>query len=204
MILENAIGIVENNKMNTKSNQIEGIGKMFKLETPRLILRNILMDDAHTFMQYRNDPEVARYQSWLPNLTLKEIIAFITPLSQKKIPTPNHWNQIAITLKSNSQHIGDIAFKLSEDQKQGELGFTLNRSYQHQGYAFEAVSNFLDWIFDSYQLHRIFAICDTLNLGSINLLEKLHFRREGHFIKNIFFKGSWGDEYLYALLGEER
>jgi hypothetical protein len=28
-------------------------------------------------------------------------------------------------------------------------------------------------------------------------------RREGHFIQNIWFKGKWGDEYLYAILKEE-
>jgi len=28
-------------------------------------------------------------------------------------------------------------------------------------------------------------------------------RREGHFIQNIWFKGKWGDEYLYAVLREE-
>ena len=28
-------------------------------------------------------------------------------------------------------------------------------------------------------------------------------RREGHFLQNIWFKGKWGDEYLYAILKEE-
>lgn len=25
-------------------------------------------------------------------------------------------------------------------------------------------------------------------------------RREGHFVENVWFKGAWGSEYLYALL----
>jgi hypothetical protein len=36
--------------------------------------------------------------------------------------------------------------------------------------------------------------------SAVNLLEKLGFRREAHYRQNIFFKGAWGDEYLYALL----
>ena len=28
-------------------------------------------------------------------------------------------------------------------------------------------------------------------------------RREGHFFQNVWFKGKWGDEYLYAILKEE-
>jgi RimJ/RimL family protein N-acetyltransferase len=26
---------------------------------------------------------------------------------------------------------------------------------------------------------------------------------EGHFLENVWFKGAWGDEFLYALLGRE-
>lgn len=33
--------------------------------------------------------------------------------------------------------------------------------------------------------------------------EGLGFRREAHYRQNIFFKGEWGDEYLYALLRSE-
>ncbi len=51
--------------------------------------------------------------------------------------------------------------------------------------------------------HRVIAITDTRNTASFKLLEKLGFRREGHYVQNIFFKGAWGDEYLYALLASE-
>ena len=34
------------------------------LETPRLILRRFRESDLVSFMAYRNDREVARYQSW--------------------------------------------------------------------------------------------------------------------------------------------
>lgn len=46
-------------------------------------------------------------------------------------------------------------------------------------------------------------IADCENAASIALLERLGMRREGHFIQNIWFKGKWGDEYLYAILEEE-
>ncbi len=44
---------------------------------------------------------------------------------------------------------------------------------------------------------------DCLNDRSVALLERLGFRREGHFLQNVWFKGAWGDEYLYAILREE-
>ncbi len=47
------------------------------------------------------------------------------------------------------------------------------------------------------------AVVDTRNSGAIKLLEGLGFRREAHYRQNIFLKGEWGDEYLYALLRSE-
>lgn len=74
----------------------------------------------------------------------------------------------------------------------------------HQGksVATEAVSRFPSYVFGELKKHRV-ATTDANNTVSYRLLEKLCFRREGHFLKNIFFKGAWGDEYLYALLRSE-
>jgi RimJ/RimL family protein N-acetyltransferase len=52
-------------------------------------------------------------------------------------------------------------------------------------------------------LHRVIAITDCENAASVALLERLGLRREGHFLQNVWFKGTWGDEYLYAILHEE-
>ena len=35
------------------------------------------------------------------------------------------------------------------------------------------------------------------------LLRALGFRQEAHFVENIFFKGAWGSELLFALLSRE-
>jgi RimJ/RimL family protein N-acetyltransferase len=61
----------------------------------------------------------------------------------------------------------------------------------------------LDYAFEKLNLHRVIAITDCENERSIALLERLNMRREGHFIENIWFKGRWGSEYLYAVLREE-
>lgn len=44
---------------------------------------------------------------------------------------------------------------------------------------------------------------DAKNAAATAVLERLGLRREGHFIENVFFKGAWGDEFQYALLGRE-
>jgi len=44
---------------------------------------------------------------------------------------------------------------------------------------------------------------DTLNVNSIRLLDNLKFRREAHFVENVFMKGVWASDYCYGLLASE-
>jgi len=66
---------------------------------------------------------------------------------------------------------------------------------QQKGFAKEALQGILKFLFDQKNLHRVVEIVDVENSTSIKLLESVGFKREGHFIENIFFKGKWGSEY---------
>ena len=173
------------------------------LETTRLRLRHFVDSDLLAFMGYRNDPEVARYQSW-ENISEPGARAFIQAQKEIQPGIPGQGFQIAIELKETGGLIGDCYFTMNElDRRQAEIGFTLSRAFQGQGFATEAVSCFLNYAFLTFNLHRIIAITDCENTASAALLERLGMRREGHFLKNVWFKGKWGDEYLYAILDEE-
>jgi len=177
--------------------------KQVLIETERLILRNIDFKDIDTFLAYRNDPVVAKYQSWEPTLNRKQVSDFINDLQTHKIGEPGKWNQIVWILKKNMVHIGDCALKVQEDNMQAELGFTLSSNYQGKGYAYEATRALINYIFENLNLHRVFSITDCKNTSAINLLKNLGMRQEGHFIENIFFKGAWGDEFLFAILQKD-
>jgi RimJ/RimL family protein N-acetyltransferase len=154
-------------------------------------------------MAYRNDPEVARYQSW-EGISKPEACTFIQEQREIQPGVPGQGFQIAIELKETGVLIGDCYFKINElDDRQAEIGFSLSHAYQRQGFATEAVSCFINYAFLMFDLHRIIAITDCENVASIALLERLGMRREGHFLQNIWFKGKWGVEYLYAILREE-
>lgn len=173
------------------------------LETNRLRLRRFRDDDCALFMAYRNDPEVARYQSW-EGITESEARAFIQEMKEIQPWAPGEWVQIAIELKETGALVGDCALKIEEDdERQAEIGYTLSRAYQGRGIASEAVSCVLEYAFVALGLHRVIAMSDCENTSSVALLERLGLRREGHFHQNVWFKGKWGDEYLYAMLREE-
>jgi RimJ/RimL family protein N-acetyltransferase len=154
-------------------------------------------------MAYRNDPEVARYQSW-DSCDEQEARAFIREMRSSHPGVPGEWFQFAVASRETGALIGDCALKVDEHETyRAEIGFTLARKYQGQGLASAAVSSLLDYTFDTLGIHRVIAIADCKNTSSWALLERIGMRREGQFLDNVWFKGAWSDEYLYAVLEDE-
>ena len=172
------------------------------LESERLVLRRFVDSDLEPFLAYRNDPEVARYQSW-EFCTEREATTMIEGLKSQQPGTPGEWFQFAIESKETGALVGDCALKVEEDGRQAEVGFTLSRDHQGKGYASEAVSRLLNYAFGDLGLHQVFTITDQENEPSFTLLERLCMRREGQFVQNAWFKGRWSSEYLYAVLKDE-
>jgi RimJ/RimL family protein N-acetyltransferase len=116
--------------------------------------------------------------------------------------TPDTWLQLGVYLH-NGPLIGDIGLHFLEDGAQMEIGYTLAPEHQGQGYAFEAVKAVIDFLFLDLKKHRVTASVDPENQRSINLLKKLGFRYEAHFVKSFLIRGEWCDDIIYAVLEEE-
>lgn len=177
---------------------------MFKqIPTERLLIRRFRDDDLRAFLAYRNDPEVARYQSW-DSISPPRAQAFIQEMKRLEPGVPGQWFQFALEHKGRGELIGDCGLQVMvQDARQGQLGITLAREWQGQGLATEAVTAVLDYAFINLDLHRVVAVVDAENARSAGLMERVGLRREGHFVKNTWFKGRWADEFLYAVLQAE-
>jgi RimJ/RimL family protein N-acetyltransferase len=159
--------------------------------------------DVLPFLAYRNDPAVARYQSW-ESCNLVEATEFIRCHQSLEAGVPGQWLQIAIALKDTHALIGDCALKVqAQDPRQATIGVTLARQSQGQGFAIEALSCLLAVLFEGLKLHRVVADTDVENTAAWTLLERLGLKREGHLRQSLWFKGRWVDEYLYAILRHE-
>jgi RimJ/RimL family protein N-acetyltransferase len=181
-----------------------GSDKPFWLETERLIVRPFRDEDSEVLFAYRNDPLVYKHQGWAVPFTRDEADDFIH-LQRTLAPSiGGEWYQPAVELKSTGEVVGDVAFfRKNQDLRQAALGYTLAQAYWHQGYASEAVCAVISYLFTELDLHRIIADCDSENLASVKLLERLGFRREAHFVESYWLGDRWGDEYQYALLKRE-
>ena len=174
-----------------------------QIESERLWIRRFNDSDLAPFRAYRNDPKIARYQSW-DSCEEEEARAFIREMESVQPGVPGEWFQFAIASKETGDLIGDCALRVDEHEPyRAEIGFTLARESQGRGFASEAVSRLLDYAFNALELHRVVAIADCRNAPSVALLERVGMRREGHFLEHVWFKGGWTDEYLYAVLKNE-
>lgn len=176
---------------------------LLPLFTDRLVLRRLTDSDVQPFLGYRNDPDVARYQSW-EGCDPATAVEFIRHHQSRPAGVPGQWLQIGIATKQTGRLLGDCAFKVLErDPRQATIGVTLARQSQGHGFATEALSCLLEALFLNLQLHRVVADTDAKNTASWQLLARLGMRREAHLRKSLWFKGRWADEYLYGLLREE-
>jgi len=174
-----------------------------QIESPRLLLRRFADRDLAAFLAYLNDPVVARYQSW-ESYTEQQARELIEQQKGREPGLPGQWFTFAAELKGTGALVGHVALSVKEsDPRQAEIGFTFAREYQGRGLAREAAERVLGYAFDVLGMHRVVAVADCENERSLALLERLGMRREAHFIENIWFKGAWGSEYLYAMLRRE-
>ncbi|WP_428328593.1 GNAT family N-acetyltransferase [Mucilaginibacter sp.] len=173
------------------------------INTNRLFIRNLKPTDLNDFFIYRSNAEVVKYQGF-DVMTLTEAAAFIEEQKDKLLGNPGEWIQYGIENRAEQRIIGDCAIKIDEyDLRIAEIGITISHLEQRKGYAKEAMTGVLGFLFDTLNLHRVAELCDTENTASVNLLKSVGFRLEGYFVENVFFKGSWGSEFQYAMLKRE-
>lgn len=158
------------------------------------------MSDLDDFHKYRSNPEVTKYQGF-EVMNREEARRFIEENSRKEYGLPGQWVQYGIERAETGRVIGDCAIHLQQHESRvAEIGITISHLEQQKGYAKEALLGILRFLFTAKNIHRVTATTDAENTAAAALFESAAFRREGHFIENIFFKGKWGSEFQYAFL----
>lgn len=173
------------------------------LQSKRLHLHTISTEHAKEVFDYRSETKTNKYQGWIPE-NLDDVYDFITNKVSKTIDDVDSWYQLVIINKENNKLIGDIGIHfLDDDKKQVEIGCTLAKSQHGKGFACEALSEIIRFLFSDLNKHRITASVNPANLKSIAMFERLGFRKEAHFIKSILIDGEWVDDVIYAMLKDE-
>jgi ribosomal-protein-alanine N-acetyltransferase len=172
-----------------------------QLETRDLHLRPSRMEDAEGMFTMLSDPESMKYWSDPPVTDIKDAIRVL----REGIESDAKGNSLcwSVLLSDQGEMIGKcILFNFSQKNHRAEIGYILNRDYWGQGLMRQALEAVIEFAFNTLNLHRIEADVDTENIGSLVILEKLGFEREGLFRDRWYVYGEWQDSIMLGLLNK--
>ncbi|EGD52418.1 GCN5-related N-acetyltransferase [Thermoanaerobacter ethanolicus JW 200] len=172
------------------------------LETPRLILKKISLEDAEDMFEYARDPEVTKYVSWEYHKSIEDSVKFINLLLSKYANSePSDWG---LYLKENGKLIGTCGYVfIDEKNMTGEIGYVLGKKYWNKGFMTEAVKKVIEFGFEKLNLNRIQARCKVENIPSERVMQKVGMKFEGILRETVFIKGRFWDMKMYSILKRE-
>lgn len=172
------------------------------LQTDRLLLRALSMDDAEDVFNYGSNPHVSQYVTWNTHRSIEdtqEFIKFALERYQNKQVAP--WG---MEYKETGKLIGTIDFiSWNQKHKTAEIGYVLSEDYWSKGLTTEAAKAVIDYGFSNMDLARIQARCFVQNVGSSRVMEKAGMTFEGIIRKGMYVRGKHEDLKLYAILDDD-
>lgn len=172
------------------------------LETDRLLLRKLQLDDKKDIFEYASDPLVCKYTTWSVHESIEESKNFLISVIKDY---NNHliapWG---IVDKEDNKLIGTCGFvNWIVDDDRAEIGYALSRKYWGKGYMTEAVRAVIAFGFSTMNLNRIEARCKIENIPSAKVMEKVGMKFEGILREHLFVKGIYHDLKMYSILRRE-
>jgi len=173
-----------------------------KFDTKDLHLRPSRLSDVEGMFAMLSDPESMKYWSSTPVTKIDDALEVL----RQDLESDAKGNSMcwAVTLKGQDEMIGKcILFQFNQPNHRAEIGFILNRDYWRQGFMRQALEAVIDFAFTTLKLHRIEADVDPENAGSLGVLEKLGFQREGLFRDRWLLDNEWADSVMLGLVNSD-
>ncbi|TDP61310.1 GNAT family N-acetyltransferase [Flavobacterium dankookense] len=169
------------------------------LETERLLLRRVSVEDVHEVLALRGNPETMKYIPRPIIKTIEEAMEHINMINEKI--DANIGINWAITLKESTKLIGIIGhYRIQPENHRSEIGYMILPEYNGKGITSEAIKAVINYGFEQMQLHSIEAVIDPENSASEKVLQKNGFVKEAHILENELWEGKFWDTVIYSLL----
>jgi len=177
------------------------MGDVPRLETKRLVLRELRPEDAEAIFGIFGDEEVMRYRDMPVFTHLESARQLIEQMrSHCELGEETHWG---ITFKEDDHVVGICGYSWHLGRQFGAIGYDLARLYWKQGIMTEAVQALLRFGFEVRNLHRVEARVRMGNDASMRLLQKLGFQEEGILREALFLNNHFFSIKVFSLLKSE-
>jgi ribosomal-protein-alanine N-acetyltransferase len=178
------------------------ISKIPVIETERLILRELSLDDVDDIFGYASIPEVSTFLLWYPHKSKQDSIDFINfakDMFAKDISII--WG---IELKEEKKLIGIFDLRTMQLINDcAEIGYVISNIYWNRGFISESIQEVIKFCFNELKLNRVEAHCDEENIGSARVMEKAGMKYEGTMREKLYVKDKYRSMKLYSILKSE-
>lgn len=138
--------------------------------TERLTLRRFVIDDYKDMFTFASNPEVVKYLSYKPHESPKHTRTLLE--SWVKGYESNQTYNWAI--EYDEKLVGSISVvEIDNRCFSCHLGWQLDIPYWNKGIMTEAANAIVDYLFNKVGFDRISSGCDTRNIGSYRVMEKI-------------------------------
>ncbi|TCC92709.1 GNAT family N-acetyltransferase [Pedobacter hiemivivus] len=150
-----------------------------------IYIRPLVLADAKTSFNWRNDPEVWEYTEYQPDL-------YISPELEEewlkaKLSRVNE-KRFAICLEENDQYIGNIQLLDIDGEKASYHIFIGEKSFWGRGISQSATKLILAYAFSELNLENVSLEVNPLNVPAWKAYQKVGFESIGENKKNGFMK----------------
>jgi [ribosomal protein S5]-alanine N-acetyltransferase len=173
------------------------------IETKRLILRKMEMNDANRMFDYiLSDHRVMDNLIKGPHKTISETINRLTEIiKQYESDKFCYWG---IALKESGELVGTIdLYNINQDTENCEVGYDLGFNWWNQGYGTEALQAVVEFAFRFMNIHKISATHGIDNPASGKIMLKVGMEREGIIRHMIRKNNQYKDCGIYGILQQE-
>ncbi len=170
---------------------------MFLIETERLKLRELKIDDTESLSDILSDPETMNYypSPYKYNEVETLIKRFIKSYQE------NGFGLWAVILKDEDKFIGECGISLQniDGVIVPEIGYHIDKKYWENGYATEAAKASLAYGFEKLNLKEIFIHTYVKNIPSRRVAEKLKMDKKKEYDKYINKDGISMRHIVYSM-----
>ena len=173
-----------------------------RIETARLVMREIVPEDGEVFFRLRTHPQVTMY---LDREDEKDIAAVLTVIEKiRKSFDAGDGIAWGLCFPNDPTLIGTMSiWRIDKANHRGEVGYSLFPEFWQRGYASEALEAAILFAFQHIKLHSLEANTSVHNSASHALLQKFGFVKEAHFKENWYYKGNFYDSVIFSLLNRK-
>ena len=169
------------------------------LQTPRLILRPHVPEDAAELIRHLSEKSVADGTLSVPHPYPPErAAAYIAEQPERHASGKGvSW---ALTMRDDGRLVGSIGLTLTRAHRRAELGYWVAKDEWGKGIATEASRAVIAYAFDALDLHRVDAHHYVENPASGAVMRRTGMQYEGRLRQVVWRDGVPRDLELYAIL----